>query len=72
MYVHTYSCKVPLSHLIFQYNLKFRVRFSKSIQISNLINILPVDAKLFQEDGRTDGRTDRQKKRREERQTQQS
>ena len=33
-------------------------RFSKNLQISNLIKIRPVESELFQADGRTDKHTD--------------
>jgi hypothetical protein len=58
--VHRSSCKVTVSLVRFERNLKLLDRFSKNPQISYSMEIRPVGAELFHADGetRTDGRTD--------------
>jgi hypothetical protein len=51
---NTSSCKVLAILVRFQWNLNFFHRFSKNAQISNLMQILPVGAELFNADGRTE------------------
>jgi len=48
------SCKVPVNLVKI-----FLDRFSKNIQISNFVKILPMEAQLFHADGRTDRGTDK-------------
>jgi len=50
--VYHFSCKVPIILVIFQWNYFFD-RFSKNIQIQNLLKLSPVGAWLFQVDGQT-------------------
>ena len=53
--VYGSSIEVPfISLVIFQLNLNFLYRFLKHTQISNLMKIRPVGAKLFQADRQTD------------------
>jgi hypothetical protein len=52
--VYWSSCTVPVLLLRFLWNLESPDKFSEGIQISNLIEILPVGAELFRADGRTD------------------
>jgi hypothetical protein len=53
------TCYSPEGLTILEFSLQF---FSKSIQVSNFIKILPVGAELFHEDRQADlhGETDRQ------------
>ena len=48
------ACKVPVIVVMWKYNLNFLDRFSKNTQISNLMKIRPVEAKLFHANRRTD------------------
>jgi hypothetical protein len=54
--VHISPCKVPIVIVRLLGNLNFLNRFSKNIQIPNLVKIRPVGAELFHVSGRTDGR----------------
>ena len=54
------SCKVPVSHVRFKWNLSFLNTFFKNIQISNFMKIHSVGAELSHVDGRTGWRADRQ------------
>ena len=51
----TSLCKVPVSFVIFHWNLKFLEIFSKEARISSFIKMRPVGAKLFHAEGQTDG-----------------
>ena len=56
--VYWSSCKVHIIFVRFWWNLNFLNRYSKSTQISNLMEVRPMGAELFHEYRRTDGRTD--------------
>jgi hypothetical protein len=56
--VNTSSCKVSVVLVRFKCNLNFLDRFSKNIQISNLMKIRPAGTELFPADARTDRQTD--------------
>ena len=62
-------CRISVILVRFYCDLNFLDRFSKNTQISNLIQIRPVGAKLFHEDGWTDGQIDGQTDRQTDRQT---
>jgi hypothetical protein len=53
--VYWSSCKVPVIHVRFYWNLNYLERFSKNPQISNFMKNRPVAGKLFLADGQTDG-----------------
>ena len=57
--VHWFLCKVHLVLSDFNKTLIF-YRFSKNNQISNFVEILPLKAGLFYEDGRRDAQNDEQ------------
>ena len=48
------SCRVPVIMDRFYWNSNILDRFSKNIQISNVMEIRPVGAELFHAEGRTD------------------
>ena len=52
--VHWSSCKVPVIHVRYKWNLNFLDRFSKNTPVSNFMKIFPVGAKFFHADGQTD------------------
>ena len=52
--VYWSSCAVPVILARLQRNLYFLNRFTKNVQISNVIKIRPVGADVFQVDRRTD------------------
>jgi hypothetical protein len=52
--VSTSLCKIPVILVRLCWNLHFLDRFSKKAQLSNLINIRPEGAELFDADGQTD------------------
>jgi hypothetical protein len=56
-------CRISITLVRFYCDLNFLDRFSKNTQISNLIQIRPVGAELFHEDGWTDGQIDGQTER---------
>ena len=56
--VYWSSCKVPVTHVRFWWNVYFRDRFSKNAQISNSTKIRLVGAELFHADRREDRRMD--------------
>jgi len=49
------SSKVPVILIRVWWKFNFIDRFFKNTQISNFVTISPLEAKLFNEDGRTDG-----------------
>jgi hypothetical protein len=52
--VHRSPCKWPVILVRCERKLNFLHRFSKNLQISNVMKICPVVAQLFHAEGRTD------------------